>query len=54
MEEKKKLIRVEEVTDPDMMSKELDSVVLEGSNKTKGILLFLICSFIGIAILYVH
>ena len=52
MEEKKKLIRVEEVTDPDMMSKELDSVVLEGSNKTKGILLFLICSFIGIAVFF--
>ena len=52
MEEKKKVIRVEEVTDPDMMSKELDSVVLEGGNKTKGIILFLICSIIGIAVFF--
>ncbi len=52
MGEKKKIIRIEEVTDPDMMSKELDNVVLERRSKTKGIILFLVCSFIGIAVFF--
>lgn len=52
MEDKKKMIRVEEVTDPDMTSPELDSVLLDSANKTKGIILFLICSIIGVAVFF--
>lgn len=52
MEENRKMIRVEEVTDPDMTSPELDSVLLDGSSRTKGIILFLVCSAIGIAVFF--
>ncbi|MGN1350398.1 MAG: YjiH family protein [Anaerovoracaceae bacterium] len=38
--------------DPDMTSAELDDVTLDSSQKIKGILLFLICTVIGIAVFF--
>lgn len=52
MEEKKKMISVAEVTDPDMTSPELDYVELDSSSRTKGIILFLVCSIIGVAVFF--
>ena len=38
--------------DPDMTSAELDHVTLDSSQKTKGILLFILCTVIGIAVFF--
>ena len=38
--------------DPDMQSAELDDIKLDSKRKVKGILLFIICSVIGIAVFF--
>ena len=38
--------------DPDMQSAELDDIKLEPKRRVKGLLLFLICSAIGIAVFF--
>ena len=40
------------IDDPDMQSAELDEITLSRKKTTKGLILFLICSIIGIAVFF--